>query len=743
MSRAPRRASRLRRAWEKWVGIRRARTPTILQMQRAECGAACLGIVLGYWGRYERLEALRYACGVSRDGAKASNLLAAARQFGLRAKGFAINALEAREVPLPFVAFWKFTHFVVVEGFGKGKVYLNDPASGPRTVSPEHFNEMYSGVLLAFEPAADFRPTAPPPGALESLFARTRGSRRALLFATLASLALFVPGLLVPSFSRVFVDFYLIQGQERWLWPLLFAVAITGVIAGVLHWLVDMTLVRIHTKLSTAWSGQMVWRVLRLPIDYFAHRPGGDVSSRIQSNAWLAWLICGELSSVFMGLLTLLIYAAVMVQYDPWLTLLGVVFGALNIVAFLLVSRRLEDRNQQLHQDRGKAAGILAQGLRSIDTYQASGTEALFFDRWASHQAKITNVLQRIGRDRTLLVAVPPLLALFSTAAVLVVGGFRILEGSLTIGMLVAFQGLMMAFSLPVRRMIQAGAEIQEAQGLLGRLDDVLQQEIDGEFTRGGRLDGEAAGASAMRSRKLGGRVELEKVTFGFSPLDAPLFKDLDLLLEPGSRVALVGPSGSGKSTLGRILTGLVDLDPPWSGEVRLDGHRIQDLPREIFRNTVAVVDQEIALFEGTVAENITMWDPTLPESRMVRAAKDACLHDAIAGRPEGYRQQIEEGGRNFSGGERQRIEIARALVGEPGVLLLDEATSALDAQTEARIIANLRRRGCTTILIAHRLSTIRDCDQIFVLDRGEIVQRGTHDELAAADGLYRALLES
>ena len=738
-SRAGSFGQRGRLALRRWLARlpwrRRVRTPTMLQMQEAECGAACLGIILGHFGRHEPLEKLRHLCGVSRDGARASNILRAGHRFGLRAKGLAINAFKIRRAPMPVVALWNFTHFVVVEGFGRDSVWLNDPASGPRTVTTAQFNEAYSGVVLAFAPGPDLVTNAAPPGALGSVLERIRSSRRAIFFVALASIAFFFPGLLIPAFSRVFVDFVLIEDQHRWLWPLIGLMTLTALFAGLLGWLLDHGLIRFYTKLQTLWSSSMMWRVLRLPVDYFAHRSGGDISNRIQSNGWLAWLVSGELSRTLLGLTTLVVYALIMVQYDPFLTAIGVAFAAVNLFAFANASRQLEDRNQELHRDKGKSAGLLMQGLRSIDTYQASGTETFFYNRWAGHHAKVTNADQALGRTRAVLTAIPPFLGLLSTTAVLLVGGLRIMDGTLTIGMLVAFQGLMAAFTLPVKQVVDSSAALQETLGLMGRLDDVMRQEVDPEFDprRIVPPDPEAP-------RRLGGEVCLQGVCFGFSPLDRPLIEDFDLHLAPGSWVALVGASGSGKSTIGKLISGLL---APWQGSITIDGRPIQTLPREVLRDTLAVVDQSIALFEGTVAENITLWDSTLPESRVIQAAKDACLHEEIASRCRGYRERIDEGGRNFSGGERQRIEIARALVGEPSVLLLDEATSALDARTEDLIIRNLRRRGCTTLLIAHRLSTIRDCDEIIVLDQGRVVERGTHDELIALRGTYHALVES
>ena len=726
----------------RWLGrTRRVRTPTLLQMQQAECGAACLGIILAYFGRHEPLEKLRHACGVSRDGAKASNVLKVARSYGLVAKGFAVNAAQARNVPLPFVAFWNFTHFVLVEGFGRGKVYLNDPAWGRRVVSARRFEGAYSGVLLAFQPGERFVRSRKPLGPIASLIQRTSSSWTSFLFVGLASLALFVPGLLLPAFSRFYVDYYLLEDQHRWLLPLLVLMALTALVTVLLTWLLHQGLYRFDTKLRTVWSSQMVWHVLRLPLDYFNQRSGGDLSSRIFNNNSLARLVAGRLATTLLALTTIVLYAAIMIQYDVGLTLVSISFAAINLVAFTGVSRRLRDTNQQLQRDKGKSVGLLMQSLRSIDTYQASGTESVVYNQWTGQQAKIGNAMQRAGRAHAVLTAVPPLLGLLATTAILLIGGLRIMEGTLTIGMLVAFQGLTAAFAMPVRQLVEAGAELQEAQGLLTRLDDVMRQEVDPEFQQRSASTLLISDAVDLEiPRKLSGDLALRSITCGYSPLEPPLIDGLDLELPAGASLAIVGPSGSGKSTVGRIIAGVAS---PWSGQILIDGKPLQTIPRDVFRDTVAVVDQDIALFEGTVAENLTMWDDSLPDARMVEAAKDACLHVDIAARPNGYHYVMEPGGRNFSGGECQRLEIARALIKHPAILVLDEATSALDAKTESRVIENLRRRGCTTIFIAHRLSAIRDCDEILVLEQGRVVERGSHHQLMALGARYKALLET
>ncbi|TAN59885.1 MAG: ATP-binding cassette domain-containing protein, partial [Magnetospirillum sp.] len=405
-----------------------------------------------------------------------------------------------------------------------------------------------------------------------------------------------------------------------------------------------------------------------------------------------------------------------------------------NLAALALVSRRLSDANQKLMLDRGKLTGITTQNIGIIDSFKAAGMEGLFFSRIAAYHAKVVTAEQELARARLFLSTVPLLLGGIGSAAILTVGGMEVMDGALSIGMLIAFQMLMANFQAPVQSLVALGGSLQEAEGNINRLDDVLRHRRDTEFDR------DADAASMEGATRLSGRIEIRDLAFGFSPLDPPLVEGFSLTLEPGSRLALVGGSGSGKSTVGKLLSGLYQ---PWSGDILFDGRRPQDIPRDIFRSSVAIVDQDIALFEGTIRDNLSLWDETIPDERLVRAAKDAAIHDVIAARPKGYDSHVSEGGRNFSGGQRQRVEITRALAALPSVLILDEATSALDAATELEVVENLRRRGCTCVIIAHRLSTIRDCDEILVLERGRIVQRGTHDQMIAVDGPYKKLIES
>lgn len=712
----------------------RARTPTVLQMEAVECGAAALGMVLGYYRRFVSLEELRGACGVSRDGTKASNLLKAARNYGLKAKGFSKQPAELAELSLPSVVFWNFNHFVVVEGFGRDAVYINDPAVGPRTVSRAEFDQSFTGVVLVFEPGPEFVPGGERRTVWRDLVTRLRGSHDGLFYVFLASLALSLVGLVIPIFSKVFVDSILMGRMYHWIGPLLGAMALSALVRAAATWLQRYYLLRLSTKLNVIGSHQFLSHVLRLPMDFFSQRYGGEVGSRIQINSRLAELLSGSLAINLLNLVMVFLTLTLMVVFDWVLTLVGVSIAILNFVALRYVSRRRKDINARALQERGKMLGNAMSGLQSVESLKASGGEDDFFSRWAGQLAKVTNANQQMGVLSQGLGVLPTTLAMLSNVAILGVGAARVISGDMTIGSLVAFQSLMISFMDPVGQLVGLGGSLQEVEGELNRLDDVLRHPIDPT------LAPNAAGENASAPAKLAGRVELRGVSFGYSRLSPPLIEGFDLVVRPGSRVALVGPSASGKSTLAKVISG---LQPAWTGEVLFDGRRREQLPRDTVTNSVAMVDQEFFLYEGTVREVLSMWDSTLPEEDLVQAAKDACIHDDLAARQGGYDGLVDEGGRNFSNGQRQRLEIARALANNPSIIVLDEATSALDPVTEKRIDENLRRRGCTCIIVAHRLSTIRDCDEIVVLDRGVVVQRGTHDELYKADGVYRWLIDN
>lgn len=717
------------------LNARRFRTPTLLQMEAVECGAAALGSVLGYYGRYVPLEELRAECGVSRDGSKAKNILIAARKYGFEAKGLKISTTdELRKLRFPLMVFWNFNHFLVVEGFSRKLVYLNDPAAGPRAVSHADFEEGFTGVVLTFEPRPEFKPGGQKRSAMQALRRRLAGNERALIYVLLVSAMLVIPGLVIPVFSKVFVDEFLIGQRQGWIPALLIGMAITALLRAGLTALQQHFLLRLELKLALSASSKFFWHVLRLPIVFFTQRYSGEIGSRVVINDMLAQVLSGQLATTLLGFVTILFYGLAMFQYSFVLTALTVGIAALNLIALQLISRQRSDANERLMQEQGKLLGATMSGVQMIETLKATGSESDFFARWAGFQTKALNAQQFLGRPTQFLNVFPRVLTAINQAAVLGFGGFLVMRGNLTVGTLVAFQSLMASFMEPVNSLVSLGVTLQLVQGGMNRLDDVLRHPLDPQTTE------VSVPEESRRLIKLSGALELNDVTFGYSRLDPPLIQNFFLSLKPGERVALVGPTGCGKSTISKLVSGLY---PAWSGAVLFDGKPREELPRHVLSNSVALVDQEVFLFEGTIRENLTLWDKTAPEVSLIQAAKDACIHEDITARQGGYDSFVQENGRNFSGGQRQRLEIARALLNNPTILVLDEATSALDSKTEKLIDQNLRRRGCTCLIIAHRLSTIRDCDEIIVMERGCVVQRGTHDQLAARPGLYADLIRN
>lgn len=719
---------------------KRVRTPTVLQMDAVECGAASLAMVLACHGRWVALPELREMCGVSRDGSKASSIIRAARAHGLTAQGFRCEPDHLKDFPVPAIIFINLNHFVVLEGVSGNRVWINDPASGRRALSMAEFDDVFSGIVLTLTPGPDFRRTGQPPRMSRDLSALLDGLRAPFLLALLAGVALILPGLMVPAATQIFVDHYLVDRQPHWIPALLAVILVTALVQVGLSAVKDVVLVRLRTRIAIVAAGRMVWRMVRLPAQFFAQRHAGTLAGRVDLARQLGTHAGAEVADVVLSAVACVFFLGVMLFYSPLLTLITVGVTGAMFGVFALFQKRLEDIGRKTTLTAIKLYGRAMQGIGMIESLKANGTDGAFFSQWSGYLARLVHERQMMGRLQALMAALPDSLMLLNRAVVLAVSAWLVAEGEMTVGMLAAFQTLIGAFSAPLNTLMVQAMALKQARGTLDQFQDVAAAPMAWEFSDSASAVAVSPASVTGRVRKLSGRTTLRGLSFGHTPLDPPLIQDFSLDLVPGARVALVGPSGSGKSTIGRLVCGLYD---PWAGEILLDGTPIRAVPRAVLRNSLAVVDQDIVLFDGTVHDNITLWDATMPEQRVVRAARDAMLHDDIVARVGGYNSRVEEGGRNWSGGQRQRLEIARALVAEPSLLVLDEATSALDPLVEKDLIDNIRRRGCTCLIIAHRLSTIRDCDEIIVLDKGRVIERGPHDMLMALNGTYRRLVES
>lgn len=710
----------------------RVKTPLVLQMEAVECGAAALSAILSYHGLFLPLETLRMECGVSRDGSKAGNVVKAARRLGMQATGFGYGAAKLKEQAMPVIIHWNFNHFLVLEGFKGNTVYLNDPAIGHRTVTWEEFELSYTGIMLKIVPGPDFKKSGAPASTIGAIIRRFTNHKISLAFVLVAGLGLVAPGLAIPVMTQIFFDDILSRLHGDWMFDLLLAMGITAILQCSLTYLRAWCLTRWQGSLTIGDSSRFFWHILHLPMDFFQQRYVGEVASRVQFNEAVASTLTGQAATAVLDVVVALFYLVLLFQYSVSLTLIGCFFSLINVIILHTMFRWMVEQQMKIQQDAGKVYGVAIAGIQTIETLKANGNEGDFFTKWAGYQSKILDSTQRVELTQQIFLLAPVLLGGLNTAVIMAVGGFKIMDGLMTAGIFVAFQSLMGKFQEPIGKLLTLTQTMQTTETQMHRLDDVLRYPKDP-----GIVSKEQT--MVMGQDKLTGRVEIRNITFGYSRLEPPLLENFSLIIEPGRRVALVGGSGSGKSTMAKLLTGLYQ---PWTGDILFDGISRQEIPREVLTHSLAGVDQDIFLFGGTVAENISLFDPTLSRFDIVRAAKDAAIHDDISVQQGGYDFLVEEGGRNFSGGQRQRLEIARALAGNPSILVLDEATSALDPLTERLVIDNISRRGCACLVVAHRLSTIRDCDEIIVLQQGKVVQRGTHTSMMAAGGPYRQLLE-
>ncbi len=707
------------------------KVPQVMQMEALECGAASLAMVCAYYGLWKPLEEVRRDCGVSRDGSNALNVVKAARSYGLDARGYRYETEQLVEMgTFPCIVHWNFNHFVVCRGFKKGKAYLNDPAKGEVVVSMEEFDNAFTGICLCFEPTEGFQPVGAPASIAAFAKGRLKGSKTALLFVAITATISSILGMVSPVLSQIFTDRLLTHESPEWFAPFMAIFIGVSLISAIISAFNAIFLLKVEGKMDVVSSTSFIWKILRMPMEFFSQRMAGDIVTRASSNAQVAQSIVGMLAPLAINFAMLIVYLVVMVSYSPLLAAIGVGSCAINIVMARVISKKRVNITRVQMRDQANLASSTMAGISMVETLKASGAESGFFSRWSGYQAAANAQSVKFARLNQYLGIVPSFVSSLANIAVLMVGVLLVVRGEFTAGMVLAFQGFLSQFSAPAQSLIGTMQSFQEMRTDMERIQDVMDYDDD-----------PALGAPELKEgqgEKLRGELVMDHVTFGYSPLAAPLIEDFSIHVEPGHSIALVGGSGCGKSTLAKLIAGLYQ---PWAGEVKFDGKPLLQIPREVLTGSVAVVDQDIVLFNDTVSNNIRLWDTSIEDYEVVLAARDAGIHDVIVSREGGYEHKLLEGGRDLSGGQRQRLEIARALAQDPTVLILDEATSALDAKTEGEVMRAIRKRGVTCIIVAHRLSAIRDCDQIVVLDKGHVVERGTHEQLYAAGGTYARLV--
>lgn len=710
-----------------------AKVPVVMQLEALECGAASLCMVLAYYGKWVPLEQVRADCGVSRDGSKASNILKAARGYGLNAQGYRYEPETLKENGrFPCIIHWNFNHFVVLDGFKGDKAYLNDPAKGAYSVSMEQFDKAFTGVCIFFEPGGSFEPDGRPKCTWRFIKKRMAGTGAAVAFVVLTTAITSLIGIINPAFSRIFMDRLLTGKNPEWFYPFLLGLSVMTAVSLVVAWVQAVYTLKLNGKLAIVANSSFLWHVLRMPMEFFSQRMAGDIAMRQSLNEGIANALISTFAPLVLQTGMMVFYLAAMLRYSVLLTAVGVASLLINLVMARIISQKRVNVTRVQMRDAGKLAGSTVAGIEMIETIKASGAENGFIEKWAGYQAGVNTQTVKFANVNHYLGLVPTLTATLASTAVLMLGIYLTIQGQFTAGMILAFQGFLTGFTGPAQSLIGAGQTIQEMRTNMERIEDVMEYPIDVNF--------DDSFDETAEYGKLSGEVVMKDVTFGYSRLGVPLIEHFDLHLKPGSRVAFVGPSGCGKSTLSKLISGLYQ---PWSGELLFDGKPIKDINHSIFTGSVAVVDQDIILFEDTIMGNIKMWDSSIEDFEAILAARDASLHEDIMGRDGGYSYRLTEGGKDLSGGQRQRLEIARVLAQDPTIIIMDEATSALDAKTEFEVVNAIKNRGITCIVIAHRLSTIRDCDEIVVMEKGKVVERGTHDELYAKGGIYTSLVAS
>lgn len=710
------------------------KVPIVMQLEAVECGAACLAMLAAYYGKWIPLEIVRRDCGVSRDGVKSSNIEKVARNYGFEANGWHYNDSKSlkENAEFPCIIHWNFNHFVVLNGFTKKYALINDPARGTLKIPIQEFDKSFTGVCITIKPGENFKPEGKPKSIFSFVKKRLKGASAAIIFMAMVSIIVSLFEAINPMMSKIFMDKILSANNKEWLYPFIAILTCLGILQLSAMFVRSVTSLKINAKLSVIGNVSYMWKILRLPMEFFSQRRIGEIQMRQAANASIAETLVNTFAPLLINSFMMIFYIAMMFKYSVLLSCIGLLSILLNALLSFIISKKRLNTIRVRMMNMGKFHSSTIAGIKMIDTIKANGAENGFFQRWAGYQAAANTSMETMTKLQANLGRFPEFLMSINNLVITSIGVFLTIHNEFTLGMIMTFNGLMTALMAPARTIIEAGQTLQEMRSDMERIEDVMEYPVDVNC-RLNNIDN-----NEIEYTKLSGNVELKNVTFGYSSLEEPLIRNFSMSIKQGGSVALVGATGCGKSTISKLITGLYTQ---WEGEILFDGKKISEIDRNVFTGSVAVVDQDIVIFEDTIAANIKLWDNSIEDFEMILAAKDAQLHNDIMIRDGGYYCKLADGGRDLSGGQRQRLEIARVLAQDPTIIILDEATSALDAKTEFEVVQAIKNRGVTTIVIAHRLSTIRDCDEIIVIDKGVIAERGTHDELMAKNGIYTHLI--
>ena len=709
-----------------------AKVPVVMQLEALECGAAALAMVMAYYGKWVPLEQVRVDCGVSRDGSKAKNIYKAAQHYGFDVKAYSMSPESLRSKgQFPCIIHWNMNHFVVLNGFRGKHVYLNDPARGAVKITWEEFDRAFTGVVLIPVPSEHFEPGGKRRSTIDFARKRLIGTGAAVVFVMLTTIIGYLFGIVNSVTSRIFMDRLLSGINPDWLYPFISVMVLFALIQLVIAWTQAIYSLKINGKMSVIGNTSYMWKVLRMPMEFFSQRLAGDIQNRSDMNAAISGTLVNTFAPLVLNTAMMIFYLVLMIKQSLMLTLIGLSALGLNVVMSRIISQKRINVTRVMMRDSGKLAATTVTGIDMIETIKASGAENGFFQKWAGYQASVNSQSIKSAKVDQFLGMIPMFFTTVANYAVLILGVWLTMNGQFSLGAVLMFQGFLSSFMSPAMTIVSAGQMLQEMRTQMERVEDVMEYPEDPNVSYVAENEDDDLG-------KLGGSIELKNVTFGYSRLEEPLITDFSLKMNPGDRIALVGASGSGKSTVSKLISGLYE---PWSGEILFDGKPRKAYSRDVITGSVAVVDQDITVFEDTIENNIKMWDNSIQDFEMILAARDAQIHEDIMKIPEGYQHKLTSGGRDLSGGQRQRMEIARVLAQDPSIIILDEATSALDARTEYEVVNAIKARGITCIVIAHRLSTVRDCDEIIVLDNGRVIERGTHKELISRGGAYSDLV--